>query len=175
MERNTTERFFIVKEDTPFFRQFVAYEEFVDKSCKVFSAFAEQTGMDKSTKFYPDLDQLGIIPVGKDAETFGLSFVKAKQEGGLRLFRKKSIINNRWREAAKKAGLQFVRRPSPSWDLGLHFRGSFRMFEHDGKLYLSLETPIDLGEKVHKDLVDIKGCEFWRVIVAIEEERKDAS
>ena len=37
MERNTTERFFIVKENTPFFRQFVAYEEFVDKSCKVFS------------------------------------------------------------------------------------------------------------------------------------------
>ena len=49
MERNTTERFFIVKEDTPFFRQFVAYEEFVDKSCKVFSAFAEQTGMDRRT------------------------------------------------------------------------------------------------------------------------------
>ena len=93
MERNTTERFFIVKENTPFFRQFVAYEEFVDKSCKVFSAFAEQMGMDKSTKFYPDPDQLGIIPMGKDKETFEPHFTKAVKDGGLRLFRRRPACN----------------------------------------------------------------------------------
>ena len=169
MEINTTERFFIVKENSPFFRQFVAYEEFVDKSCKVFSAFAEQMGMDKSTKFYPDPDQLGIIPMGKDKETFEPHFTKAVKDGGLRLFRKNSIINSQWQAAAKKAGLQFVRRPSPCWDLDLHFRGSFRMFEHNGKLYLSLETPAELGAKVHDDLTEIKGSEFWRIIEEIEE------
>ena len=50
MERNTTERFFIVKENTPLYRQFDAYEEYEDKSSKLFSPFAQQMGMDNSTK-----------------------------------------------------------------------------------------------------------------------------
>ena len=43
------------------------------------------------------------------------------------------------------------------------------MVEHNGKLYLSLETPAELGAKVHDDLTEIKGSEFWRIIEEIEE------
>lgn len=170
VEQNTTERFFIVRDGSSLSRQYTTYQAFVDLSVKVFHAFAEDVGMDVTTKFYPDPDQLGIVPVGKDEETFEPYFTKAVHDGGLRLFRKNSIINHQWQRAAQKADLQFVRRPSPTWDLGLSLRGSFRLFDHNGVLYLSLDIPADLGAEVHADLTEIKGSEFWKVIEDIEEE-----
>ncbi len=171
MEYNTTEQFFTVKESSPLFRQYHEYREFVRKSAEVFGAFAKDVGINAATKFFPDLDQLGIVPIGKDAETFESHFTKTNLDGGLRLFRKKSIINSQWQSATQKAGLKFVRRPSPAWDLNLHFRGSFRLFDHNGTLYLSLESPSELGAEVHHDLIEIKGSEFWKVIEEIEEEQ----
>lgn len=169
MGTNTTERFFTVNPESPLFRQYLERLEFENRVAEVFQAFAAKVGMDTETAFRPYPDQLGIIPIGKDAETFEPYFTKTKRGDGLCLFRKKSIINSQWQDACQKAGLEFVSKPSPAWVLGWLEIKTYRLFPYNGILYLSVELPLGAKQDALPGLTEIKGSEFWRVIEEIEE------
>lgn len=61
-------------------------------------------------------------------------------------------------------------RPQPGFYFGIWGRGSSRLFEHDGKLYMSLNYNEDFEDP--QDCEPILGSEFYKVLEELEHSEK---
>ena len=70
----------------------------------------------------------------------------------------------------KKNDLKVKCRPQPGFYFGIWGRGSSRLFEHNGKLYMSLNYNEDFEDP--QDCDPILGSEFYKVLEELEHNEK---
>lgn len=165
------ERFFIVTEQCPMYKQYFDRKEYDRQTAKLFNKFAAEEGIEAKL-FVPGETRLGIVPTTLDETRFGDELTKKAEESGLRFFKLKSETNKAWVEAVRANDIHYVVGPQPSWSLGIYGKGSFRLFDHNGTLYFSYECDGNFPER--EGLIPIKGSEFWKVMEEIEEKQEGA-
>ena len=89
---------------------------------------------------------------------------------GLMFFKQNSKVYKEWIALLKKNNLKVKCRPQPGFYFGIWGRGSSRLFEHDGKLYMSLNYNEDFEDP--QDCEPILGSEFYKVLEKLEHSEK---
>lgn len=116
-------------------------------------------------------DTVSIVPTAKDKEKFANQFKKyADGATGLMFFKQNSRVYKEWIALLKKNNLKVKSRPQPGFYFGIWGKGSSRLFEHDGKLYMSLNYNQDFEDP--QDCEPILGSEFYKVLEELEHNKK---
>ena len=100
------------------------------------------------------------------------SFTRRISSRGDRVYSKMLAypVDKEWIALLKKNNLKVKSRPQPGFYFGIWGKGSSRLFEHDGKLYMSLNYNQDFEDP--QDCEPILGSEFYKVLEELEHNKK---
>ena len=164
------EKFYVIKPECGFYKQVFDYLENAQIVNKLFNQFSHDMGIE-SNLYYASNDTVSIVPTAKDKEKFANQFKKyADGATGLMFFKQNSKVYKEWIALLKKNNLKVKCRPQPGFYFGIWGRGSSRLFEHDVKLYMSLNYNEDFEDP--QDCEPILGSEFYKVLEELEHSEK---
>lgn len=158
------EKFYTVNEGSSLHKAYWDWVNHFDSNKKISEDFLKEFGIE-ATSYCPDVTVLGIVPTENDKIRFLKQLCSKDTDGGLRFFKKNSVVNREWVKRA--ARLKSVHKPLPAWYNKYSGRSSSRLFDHNGILYCSfsaerIEMPTDT-------FTEIKGSEFYRIMEEIEQ------
>lgn len=158
------EKFFIVKQNSQLYKDYFSYLGDRKKIGAAFNELREEFGIE-THDFYPYKESLVIVPTKNDSEKFK-NLIKKTSFGE---FKKNSEPHKAWVDKVKD--IEHINSPRLLYYFPLlGKRWSERLFEHDGKVYCSIETNVDF--EMPDFVTEIKGSEFYKVIEECEERMK---
>lgn len=164
------EKYYVIKPECGFYKQVFDYLENAQIVNKLFKQFSHDMEIE-SNLYYASNDTVSIVPTAKDKEKFANQFKKyADGATGLMFFKQNSRVYKEWISLLKKNNLKVKSRPQPGFYFGIWGKGSSRLFEHDGKLYMSLNYNQDFEDP--QDCEPILGSEFYKVLEELEHNKK---
>jgi hypothetical protein len=157
------EKYFIVTEESSLYGDFMAYKENLRMVNELVKKFMEKHGIE--TSYYsPTTEKLYIQPTENDIQKFD-SVLAKPVEGGLRAFKKNSLIGKDWCNRLKEANLKVLHKPFVPFYFRRALGGYYqtRLFEIDGTVYCSINANYTHLEAT-KGMVEMKASEFFRII-----------
>lgn len=160
------ERFFTINPDSEFYKAYKAYRENRKVVNKRIKEFFKISGIE-SHGYFCTSQQLFIEPTAYDSKKFAIQLCVGCYENGLRRFKKRSEINQKWVNFI--SDMEIMDRPYLFIYLkGL--RGGSRLFFDGNTLYCSGD--MEEGAPAPDGVTEIKGSEFFAVIEKLEEQEE---
>ena len=156
------EKYFEVKKDSNFYKQYFDYRDMAHKVNELFKQFAKDNGIE-TNEYYQNTNRLAIVPTQRDRIKFKGMFVANSDTD----FKKTTPICKSWVKLCKEHNLKTPRKPCLQWDtncnLNSYSTGS-RLFHIGEKVYGSIDNKCDANIELTDEFVEMKASEFWNII-----------
>ena len=156
------EKYFEVKQNCDFYKQYFNYRDMSDKVNELFKQFAKDNGIE-TKEYYQNTERLAIVPTQGDRVKFKGMFVANSDTD----FKKTAPICKSWVSLCKEHGLKSPRKPSLAWDTSCNL-GSYsissRLFHIGEKVYGSINNKCNADIELTDDFIETKASEFWKIV-----------
>lgn len=132
------EKYFEVKKDSSFYKQYFDFKDMSNKVDELFKKFAKDNGIE-TKEYYQNTYRLAIVPTRTDRIKFKGMFMTNSDTD----FKKTTPICKNWVKLCKEYNLKTPRKPCLAWDTNCKL-GSYsissRLFHIGEKVYGSINN-----------------------------------